>query len=320
MSPATAAVMLFSILFPTKGWFAPDQPMLIRVDSPQRITLTLTDFTGKPLDPDISADVNPNQTVDAKKIFPELTKPGAYVLFAVPQGQDVTKFVGTPLAITIRQDTRREAPPDAIAARVEPLCYAVINTDKGNMTCVFYYDVAPHTVENFLTLSKEGFYDGLSFFRVVPGMLIQSGDPLANGTGGPGYMIESEFNDRQHSEGVMSMARDVDPIEKQGAMPRAEAANSAGSQFFICLDYDNTKQLDRRYTAFGRVVDGLDVMHAIGSEPVSGPGNDTPKTPTVIKQIKILPVTQQQNPYGEMMSFAHPLVVPATLPTKLPAP
>jgi hypothetical protein len=118
----------------------------------------------------------------------------------------------------------------------------------------------------------------------------------------------------------MSMARQVDPIEKQGAMPRAEAANSAGSQFFICLDYENTKQLDRKYTAFGRVVDGLDVMHAIGATAVAGTNNDAPKTPIVIKEIKVLPVTLQANPYGEMMSFAHPLVVPATLPTKLPAP
>jgi peptidyl-prolyl cis-trans isomerase B (cyclophilin B) len=319
MSPTTAAVILFSILFPTKGWFAPDQPMMIRVDSPQRITLLLTDFTGKLLDSAISSDVNPNQTVDAKKIFPELTKPGAYVLYAVPLGNlEASKFVGTPLAITVRQDNRREAPPDAIVARVEPLCYAVIDTDKGKMTCAFFYDAAPHTVENFLTLSKEGFYDGLTFFRVVPGMLIQTGDPLGNGTGGPGYMIESEFNDRQHSEGVMSMARELDPIEKQGAMPRAEAANSAGSQFFVCLDYENTKQLDQRYTAFGVVVDGLDVMHAIGAEAASGTSNDAPKTPTVIKEINVLPVTLQENPYVQMMSFAHPIPLPTTLPSTLP--
>ena len=87
------------------------------------------------------------------------------------------------------------------------------------------------------------------------------------------YQIAAEFNDRQHIEGVMSMAREIDPIEKQRTTPKRPA--TPGSQFFICLDYENTKQLDRRYTAFGRVVDGLDVMHAIGASPIGGPANDS---------------------------------------------
>src|SRR5262249_28083892 len=117
------------------------------------------------------------------------------------------------------------------------------------------------------------------------------------------------------AEGVMSMARQIDPIEKQGAMPRAEAANSAGSQFFICLDYENTKQLDRRYTAFGRVVDGLDAVHAIGNAPVGSPTGDAPQTPVTIKSIKVYPVTADKNPYGEMMSYAKPTIIPTTVPS-----
>src|SRR5205085_8570237 len=193
-------------------------------------------------------------------------------------GHPFNDFVGTPLVIQVRTDKRRGAPPDPMVARVVPLCCAVIHTGRGDMSVAFYYDVAPNTVQNFLSLAHDGFYDGLKFHRVVPGFVIQGGDPKNDGTGGPGYNIDAEFNDRQHVEGVLSMARQGDPIEGQGALPRSEAANSAGSQFFICLDYAATKQLDRRYTAFGRVMDGLDVVQKIGATPVGGPHNDTPAT------------------------------------------
>jgi peptidyl-prolyl cis-trans isomerase B (cyclophilin B) len=226
---------------------------------------------------------------------------------------DITKFVGTPLVVDVRDDPRREAQPGPMVTHISPLCYGVISTDQGEMTCLFYYDVAPNTVDNFIRLSTHQFYDGLTFSRIVPGMLIQTGDPRGDGTGGPGYHIEAEFNSRQHIEGVLSMSRQKDPIEDAGAMPRTEAANSAGSQFFICLDYNTTKQLDRRYTAFGRVVDGMDVLQGIGASPVKG---EVPLKPTVIDKIDIKPVTREHNPYGEMMSYAKPLVVPTTEPSR----
>ena len=315
MSPA-AALVVFSILFPVKGWVATNQPINIDVQADAPVTLVMTDFGGKPLDAQGNVEINGKQRVDIKPLFNETTVPGTYVLFAVPKGMDVTKFVGTPLVIDVRDDPRREATPGAMVTRIEPLRYATISTDKGDMTCVFYYDAAGNTVDNFIALASDGFYDGLSFFRVVPGMLIQTGDPRGDGTGGPGYHIEAEFSNRQHIEGVMSMARQVDPIEKQAAMPRTEAANSAGSQFFMCLNYDNTKQLDRRYTAFGRVTAGLDVMQAIGATPVGGPTGDVPQTPTVINKIEIHSVTAANDPYGEMMSYAKPIVVPTTLPSR----
>src|SRR5438128_304670 len=130
MSPTTAAVMIFSILFPSKGWYAPTQPMDLRVQSDRAMTLTLTDFTGKPLDATGNSDVQPNQTVDLRKIFSEVNQPGTYVLFAVPKGSDVTKFVGTPLVVDVREDTRREAQTGPMVVRVEPLRYATISTDK----------------------------------------------------------------------------------------------------------------------------------------------------------------------------------------------
>ena len=174
-------------------------------------------------------------------------------------------------------------------------------------------------MENFIHLASDGFYDGLDFFRIVPGMLIETGDPRGDGTGGPGYHIEAEFNNRQHIEGVLSMAAADRSGGKARHPPRPEFANSAGSQFFICLDYRATQQLDRRYTAFGIIVSGQEVMQAIGVSPVGGSTGDVPTTPTIVKKIEIHAVTSQNNPYGEMLSFAKPLIVPSTGSATLPA-
>jgi peptidyl-prolyl cis-trans isomerase B (cyclophilin B) len=122
---------------------------------------------------------------------------------------------------------------------------ATINTTAGSMTLEFWPDVAPKTVENFLKLAREGFYNGTAFHRIVKGFMIQGGDPLSKeadnprvGTGGPGYQIDAEFNEKNHVRGVISMARSQDP-------------NSAGSQFFICLDA--APFLDGQYTGFGQL-------------------------------------------------------------------
>src|SRR3989442_8101703 len=105
-----------------------------------------------------------------------------------------------------------------MVVRVEPLRYAVMQTAHGPVTMAFYYDIAPNTVSNFLTLSEQGFYDGLTFHRIAPGFVIQGGDPRGDGTGGPGYMIDAEFSDpkdsgRSHDAGALSMARSGDPGE-----------------------------------------------------------------------------------------------------------
>src|SRR5439155_26072600 len=126
---------------------------------------------------------------------------------------------------------------------------AVIKTTEGDMVVEFWPDVAPKTVENFKTLAKKGFYDGTAFHHIVKGFMIQGGDPLTKdaskeqqwGTGGPGYTIKAEFNDRPHVPGVISMARSPDP-------------DSAGSQFFICLA--EAKSLDHKYTAFSILIKG----------------------------------------------------------------
>ncbi len=147
---------------------------------------------------------------------------------------------------------------------------AVIKTTAGEMVVEFWSDVAPKTVENFKTLAKKGFYDGTAFHRIVQGFMIQGGDPLTKdakrehewGTGGPGHNVKAEFNDRSHQRGVLSMARSSDP-------------DSAGSQFFICLA--DASFLDGKYTAFGKLVKGDDVLGKIGATPVAA-GNSGEKS------------------------------------------
>ncbi|NLP29548.1 MAG: peptidylprolyl isomerase [Clostridiales bacterium] len=126
--------------------------------------------------------------------------------------------------------------------------------DGGIIRAELYPDIAPKTVENFIDLVEKGFYDGLIFHRVIPGFMIQGGCPLGNGTGGPGYCIEGEFNsngfknDLKHERGILSMARAMDP-------------NSAGSQFFIMVA--DAPHLDGQYAAFGKVIEGIELADKI---------------------------------------------------------
>ena len=153
---------------------------------------------------------------------------------------------------------------------------AILHTSAGDMKIRFWTDVAPKTVRNFLKLAGEGFYDGTAFHRIVAGFMIQGGDPLSKsadnprvGTGGPGYSIPAEFNDKPHVRGVLSMARSQDP-------------NSAGSQFFICLA--DARFLDRQYTGFGELIEGDDILGAIGSTPTTmGSGGERSKPTTRVE-------------------------------------
>ena len=126
-----------------------------------------------------------------------------------------------------------------------------IHTDKGVMKIEFYDQDAPNTVKNFVELAKKGYYDGLTFHRVIPDFVIQGGCPLGTGTGGPGYKINCELSggNQFHDRGVLSMAH--------------AGRNTGGSQFFICHSRNNTAHLDRNHTCFGRVVEGLEVIDAI---------------------------------------------------------
>lgn len=149
-------------------------------------------------------------------------------------------------------------------------------TDGNVMKAELYPEVAPNTVNNFISLVKKGFYDGLVFHRVIRGFMIQGGDPQGTGMGGPGYSIKGEFtyngfsNDLKHTPGVLSMARAMDP-------------NSAGSQFFIM--HETSPHLDGQYAAFGKVTDGLDVVNKIAEVPTDY--SDRPLEPQMIQSMTV---------------------------------
>ena len=148
--------------------------------------------------------------------------------------------------------------------------------DYGVIVVELYQDVAPNTVANFVSLAKSGFYNGLTFHRVIEGFMIQGGDPDGNGTGGPGYSIKGEFssngfeNNLSHEPGVISMAR-------------SSAPDSAGSQFFICTS--DCRGLDGEYAAFGKVTSGLDVAYEIAKQ--GNNYNSTPAKPIIIESIVV---------------------------------
>ncbi len=126
-----------------------------------------------------------------------------------------------------------------------------IHTDKGVMKIEFFEQDAPNTVANFLKLAEQGYYNGVTFHRVIPDFVIQGGDPTGTGAGGPGYKIDCELTgeNQYHDKGVLSMAH--------------AGRNTGGSQFFICHSRNNTAHLDRNHTCFGKVVEGLEVIDAI---------------------------------------------------------
>jgi peptidyl-prolyl cis-trans isomerase B (cyclophilin B) len=182
------------------------------------------------------------------------------------------------LTTALAQDAKPAGTNAAPAAPVKEV--ALIKTTAGEMVIELWPDVAPKTVENFKTLAKKGFYDGTAFHRVIRDFMIQGGDPLTKdasaedrwGTGGPGYTVKAEFNDKKHVRGVISMARSNDP-------------DSAGSQFFIC--HGAPSSLDHKYTAFGKLIKGDDVLEKIATTPTHPP--DRPNTRQGIESIKIVP-------------------------------
>jgi len=150
-------------------------------------------------------------------------------------------------------------------------------SNGGVMKLELYPDIAPKTVENFVSLVQKKFYDGLIFHRVIKGFMIQGGDPQGSGMGGPGYSIPGEFsqngfeNNLKHSAGVISMARSMDP-------------NSAGSQFFIM--HKDAPHLDGSYAAFGKIIEGMEVVNSI-AETKTDPWDDRPREDQVMKTVTV---------------------------------
>ena len=180
--------------------------------------------------------------------------------------------------------------PDSSNVKLEDLDLAktqvILVTNYGEMQLAFRPDKAPRHVENFVKLCLQGFYDGTKFHRVIRNFMIQGGCPNTKddskkamwGSGGPGYKIDAEFNDLRHLKGTLSMARTSDP-------------NSAGSGFFVV--HKEAKHLDNQYTAFGNLVEGVDVLDAIANVQVGGPSKSTPVQPVVLSAAVVLPVTKK---------------------------
>jgi peptidyl-prolyl cis-trans isomerase B (cyclophilin B) len=180
----------------------------------------------------------------------------------------------------VRAEEKSEGKPAPAVSTNE---VAIIKTSKGEIVVEFWSDVAPKTVENFKTLARKGFYDGTAFHRIIKGFMIQGGDPLTKdaamesrwGTGDPGYKIKAEFNAKSHQFGVLSMARSQDP-------------DSAGSQFFIVTG--DASFLDRKYTAFGHVIKGDDVLKALESVPTKSGGGGEKSRPVERQGIETVKV------------------------------
>ena len=315
-------------LRPSKTWFAPDQPLTFVNDDAAPLRLVLTTFSGDriPVGQDVTDDESilpAGASIDLTSVFPSI-RVGTYLLYAVspevPLNEATAAFAGTPFVLSVRADDRVGAAPGPTAVKVEPLRYAELETAWGVVTICFYYEGAPHTVDNFLDLAAGGFYDGLTFHRVVPGFVLQGGDPLGDGTGGPGYRVDAEFNERPHLPGVLSMAREGDPIERQGAMPRDRARNSAGSQFFVSLDYENTRRLDGRYTVFGRVVRGMNVIRQIAAAPLADERLGRPEAPAVIERVTVRAVEPgRENPYETLVALDAGGTIESSEPLPTPA-
>lgn len=188
--------------------------------------------------------------------------------------------LGEPAASKPMEDTKTdvsptpEAPPEEAKGTI-----AVIETNLGTIKFKFLNDKAPGHVKNFIDLAKKGFYDGTRFHRVIPGFMIQGGDPNSKsgdrsrmGSGDPGYKIKAEFNDTKHIRGIVSMARSSSP-------------DSAGCQFFICVA--NANFLDNQYTAFGQVTEGLDVVDKIVNLKRDANDNPLEANPAIMKKVKI---------------------------------
>ncbi len=180
-------------------------------------------------------------------------------------------------ALTFSSCNNKEQMKDSSAAGTPR---AIIHTNYGDMTVEFWPEVAPRTVDNFLKLSREKFYNGTAFHRIIKGFMIQGGCPNSKigargtpGTGGPGYMVKAEFNNRAHVKGVLSMARSSDP-------------DSAGSQFFIC--HGDASFLNNQYTAFGKLVAGEEVLNKIANVVCVGPERSTPTERVEITGVELV--------------------------------
>jgi peptidyl-prolyl cis-trans isomerase B (cyclophilin B) len=211
-------------------------------------------------------------TIDLARITPNLKKNGVTRVRFEWSG-----IKGAAAVVSIAPDLK-----DVMMAQLDlRQTRVLLVTNYGDMLVKFFPDKAPKHVRNFIKLSKDGFYDGTQFHRIIKGFMVQGGCPNTKkgakgqpGTGDPGYKVDAEFNDTRHVKGVLSMARGSDH-------------NSAGCQFFVV--HNTSPHLDGNYTAFGELVSGHDTLDRIAELPVGGPQGSTPKSPVHLKVAIVLP-------------------------------
>ncbi len=254
-------------------------------------------MSGKPLTarPESGA-IPPGNVVDISRFFPQVKKTGTYIITWKRANPVVLETLNNPgfspadfknippqqwSALPAHQKKLIRMQFQPCVYHLVPLQYARIKTSKGIINLKFWYNVAPHTVANFIRLAQERFYNGSNFHRIIKGFMIQGGDSLSNipgraGTGGPGYAVVQEFNSRPMNRGVIAMAR-------------TQQVDSAGSQFFIMQN--DTPSLDGQYTGFGRTIKGLRVVDKIAATPVRGPNGTVVGPKPKIISVRILPAT-----------------------------
>ena len=252
------------------------------------------------------ATVKPDGTVDLAMVCSKLKDGGTFYLTwkdATPLVIEVlfnpTYQIYKSKIAAMTADERKKAQEQfgPVVTHMELAQIAVITTDKGVIKAKFWYDDAPRTVDSYIDLARQGFYDGSTFHRIISGFMIQGGDAYTNskaGTGGPGYDIVHEFSDRKHVKGVLSMARSGADVRNAAGSTQTTQYDTAGSQFFIM--HGEAPNLDGTYSAFGEVFEGLNIVDAIAKTPTSD-GNGTVSGPKPkIQSIKILPATAEN--YG----------------------
>lgn len=274
MNALALAVLMLS---PARLYFQPDHPVPVKI-APGVVSVALL----SPQDAkQATATVPKAGEVDLASLLPGVWDGQTHYVQGLDKaGEPVgSALVVVPLwpptpEVRAAVSERRGGKP--MGLRIYAERRAVLHTTEGDIVLGFSPEAAPNTVWNFMELVKGGLYTNVPFHRVVPGFVIQGGDPTGTGLGGPGYWIDLEASDKPHRAGTLSMARSSDP-------------NSAGSQFFICLDRENCRSLDHKYAAFGDVVSGMNVVNKIAATPLADPQSGKPVNEPQIKSAELIP-------------------------------
>jgi peptidyl-prolyl cis-trans isomerase B (cyclophilin B) len=330
----TTAAAQAAEVFPVKAYAKPDEPILVRFvndkgeDAKKAVAelgaaAAKLDFLFTPAPAAEIADafkifsasgeeqklgksaLKPDGSVDLAEACPKLKDGGTFFLVWKDAPPLVIETLFNPTYEMYKARIAAMAPADQkkaleqfgpVVTHMELAEYALISTDKGDIKAKFSYDDAPHTIDNFIALARQGFYDNSAFHRIISGFMIQGGDAFASGdkagTGGPGYDTVHEFSDKKHVRGVLSMARSGADVRNPQGTTQTTQYDTAGSQFFIM--HGAAPTLDGTYSAFGDVFEGMTVVDALAKTPSEpGSGAVAQGSRPKIKSIKILPATAE---------------------------